>query len=1438
MDSATVRVGGNNINAAVASVEIPGVFCRWENMVVDRNNTCYINPGLTNGRVYASMDKVVCGAQSDPGGPIDRAIRAGCLAFDRLLNGFKEPVVEKVDITSRILSWIRIQGGYDNFDRVDKSNLGITTENGQLVFNTNNMVNNAQVEIDASGWYNFTTPIGANTVLYPHGRQYLWLKTNIKARKSLPQVFLHVSDHPIAEDGVSRLSVLYRFPNGLYISESSNEGRLEGSLVPGSDLILNNSLAGFRMVLCTGTATPQSSLKVVSDLTSPCEVSAAGPITAPLNVNVNLKVRVGASRPVIGSDLFFYYWIQEYYPEYLTPEFTTTITIENSIKVLNGVTISEAANVNIENGVPTVTENGYGDFKVTANFDDGNVDVNPTWYIVPTGTTIAGATIDASGRLNTPSVTKSETVVIGASYTYGSTTKSSVPKSITIKNSQKILVSLSIREEKDRKSIDENATSQFYAVARFDDNTTENVAANWSTNTSAVTVNPQGLVTSPSVTNSLPFKLTAVYSHLGVTLPANLDVTVNNNIRLLQKVAVTGQTSVDENTTQQYRAVATYDDGEADVTNSANWSVTTTNGAATAFARIGNVSGEVKGSLSVGKLVANLPLVVKANYTEGNTTSPPGELPITALMADDGSRFVYRASVNGQGLEANYNSYSPTLSKDGRFVVFSSLSTNLVSNDSNKAIDVFLYNRLDRSVKRVSVSNKGVEGNAVSDSPKISADGRVIVFESDASNLVPGDSNNKRDIFAYDRVTGQIERVSVGLLNSSADDSSHSAQVSGDGRYIAFVSAATNLVSGDDNGYEDVFVYDRENGQIELLSKRSSARLSNDRSWSPAISQDGSTVAFVTAATNLVDNDTNYLDDIYVIDRKSQTLKRLRPTAVEPNGASASPSLNGNGGLLVFSSVASNLVASDINGRRDVFVFDTRAEAIQRLSIGRDGVESNGDSHNPSINDSGKIITYSSDATNIVTGDNNRASDVFLVDRDTGLTERMSANNRGSETDGGSNTAILSADGRYVVFLSEATNLVAGDLNNRTDVFVRIRSEDLRKTDVWLETASRNVMPGSEFSVDVYTDFSDDPTIGGAVNIAFDNTLLSYQSFTLNPSLGADVALTRAPERVGLELSGLSYGEFNGIPGPAPIGTIRFKALMAGNAVIAVADNASPYGAHYSASNFKRQVARLNGVSILISADRDGDGVNDSVDLFPSDPKEWKDTDSDGFGDNSDAFVADRTEWRDSDKDGVGDNTDAFVNDPTRWSEDQKPHMFAYVHTFGNVEGLSTQADQVFNVHLDAANNVYQAGSFKGTVDFSGSLGIGIKTSGYYNNAYVAKTNADGTFAWAWATKGTYGAYANAVTTDSSGYTYVAGYFSSAMDFGGVSATASGWGSFVGKLDKKGNLVWIRQIDGSVGSVVGSERITSLANDDKGNVYLAGIYESSAVDFDPPPVSG
>ena len=437
-----------------------------------------------------------------------------------------------------------------------------------------------------------------------------------------------------------------------------------------------------------------------------------------------------------------------------------------------------------------------------------------------------------------------------------------------------------------------------------------------------------------------------------------------------------------------------------------------------------------------------------------------------------------RVSVATGGGQANSGSFDPSISADGRYVAFVSAATNLVSGDTNGAWDIFVHDRQTGQTTRVSVATGGGQANLDSLDPSISADGRYVAFVSAATNLVSGDTNNFQDIFVHDRQTGQTTRVSVASDGTQANGHSYAPSISADGRYVAFASLASNLVSGDTNGAWDVFVHDRQTGETTRVSVASDGTQAIGFFFgsSPSISADGRYVAFDSWATNLVSGDTNDKPDVFVHDRQTGQTTRVSVSSdgTQANNGAIYPSISADGRYVAFESNSTNLVSGDTNSVTDIFVHDRQTGQTTRVSVSSDGTQANGGpgwSGNPSsISADGRYVAFHSYADNLVSGDTNSATDIFVHDRQTGVTTRVSIASDGTQANGFSASPSISADGRYVAFMSGATNLVSGDTNNDWDVFVHGREGNIAPTVVSITRADPN--PTSAASVTFTVTFS------------------------------------------------------------------------------------------------------------------------------------------------------------------------------------------------------------------------------------------------------------------------------------------------------------------------------------------------------------------------------
>lgn len=399
-----------------------------------------------------------------------------------------------------------------------------------------------------------------------------------------------------------------------------------------------------------------------------------------------------------------------------------------------------------------------------------------------------------------------------------------------------------------------------------------------------------------------------------------------------------------------------------------------------------------------------------------------------------------RVSVATSGAQADSYSMPPAISADGRFVAFVSRATNLDAADLNHEADVWLRDLATGTTELVSVTPGGASGDRGSYQPALSSDGRYVAFTSFATNLVAGDHNGRNDVFVRDRRRGRTVRVSLDANGHEVREHCESPAISADGRYVSFHSQAANLVANDANGELDVFLKDLDTGAIERVSVGTGAIEGlGPAGATSAISADGRFVAFTSEAPNLVVGDTNGDEHVYLRDRQLATTVRI---SIATGGAradfdSALLSMSADGRFVLFVTQSSLLVAGDTNAALDVFVRDVMSGTTERVSVGGGGIESDGDSPTASISADGRYVAFASWSTTFGTPGLPGRAQIFLRDRRAATTTLVSLSSAGVAGNDDSGSPVMCADARRITFVSFASNLVPSDSNGFEDVFVR-----------------------------------------------------------------------------------------------------------------------------------------------------------------------------------------------------------------------------------------------------------------------------------------------------------------------------------------------------------------------------------------------------------------
>jgi len=469
------------------------------------------------------------------------------------------------------------------------------------------------------------------------------------------------------------------------------------------------------------------------------------------------------------------------------------------------------------------------------------------------------------------------------------------------------------------------------------------------------------------------------------------------------------------------------------------------------------------GTWSVGLLPACQTATLTLNCAVGGSTAGQaltsvasvGSLPPVSVtvvpIAPSGIGIEMLVSRTTSAVPGNASSRYPAMTPDGRYTAFLSWASDLVPYDTNFKADVFVYDRLLGAMARASVSLAGNEANGDSDAPAISADGQIVAFGSAASNLAlaPADTNGMQDLFVKNMANGAVTCVSVlpgGASGPGSLRTPFGVSLSANGLVCAYEFSGA-LLPADTNGLLDIYVYDFDNGSNELISVGLSGAVANGESRRPALSADGRYVTFDSQATNLVAGDSNSAIDVFVYDRTNHTTSRISVSSAgtEANADSVRPMISANGRFVVYDSAATNLTATDTFGKINTFLRDLTANTTTLISATPGGAAANADGQLASVSSDGRYLIFDSDADNMVANDGNFVRDVFYLDRTNVTIRRVSLTTAGTEANAASRAnyrPLISDNGRWAAFESDASNLTGSDNNGATDVFVRDMWDD------------------------------------------------------------------------------------------------------------------------------------------------------------------------------------------------------------------------------------------------------------------------------------------------------------------------------------------------------------------------------------------------------------
>lgn len=448
------------------------------------------------------------------------------------------------------------------------------------------------------------------------------------------------------------------------------------------------------------------------------------------------------------------------------------------------------------------------------------------------------------------------------------------------------------------------------------------------------------------------------------------------------------------------------------------------------------------------KIVFNTAVALVNNDTNGlaDVYATPNSLvpAVPVLLSKDSNGFIATAG-------ANYTSAYSDITPDGRYVVFATVFA-LDADDTNSNSDIYRHDIQTGETVLVSRTSTGAAATGDSYMASISDDGRYVAFESSAADMTAGDTNSVADIFLRD-MNGLATTTRISVQGNNVAESNGASgwpAISGNGQYLVFVSMASNLDPAitDTNNSSEIFLRDLAGGTTTCLSVAAGfSESGNGQSGvgaRPSISADGALVAFASDASNLLNagSDMNNATDIFVRDRQSNNTTRV--SVVTLTGAESTygefshmPVISDNGRYVTFRSAASNLAGGDTNNITDIFVHDRQASTTTRVSMDSNEIQGNGFSGGGSgVSADGRYVVFSSNATNLDAGDTAGYEDVFVRDLQNGNTARVSLNLAGQEVNGNSNYPKITADGSKIVFSSEAGDMLPWDGNTTEDLFM------------------------------------------------------------------------------------------------------------------------------------------------------------------------------------------------------------------------------------------------------------------------------------------------------------------------------------------------------------------------------------------------------------------
>jgi len=466
------------------------------------------------------------------------------------------------------------------------------------------------------------------------------------------------------------------------------------------------------------------------------------------------------------------------------------------------------------------------------------------------------------------------------------------------------------------------------------------------------------------------------------------------------------------------------------------------------------------------------------------TTIAPALLAaLAAAAAPARAQVTSLVSIAENGTQSDADVMPGDVSNDGRFVVFTTTSKKLVPGTTTSKQHVYLVDRATGAVELISVGNDGAEANQDALRPRISGDGRWVVFETLASNLDQDDTNGRLDCYLYDRDEEWLERVSLGANDGEGNGDSFRPVVSDDGDWILFSSFANNLITGDDNGTADVFIRDRQTGTTRLVSSALDGTVASDYSEAADLSADGRYALFQSAAKDMVAGSIAGWNKIMLRDLQLGVTEQasLQSDGLFPAGECRFARMSADARWITFASSVHTIVPGDSNQREDVFLRDRQLATTERVNIGPNGEQDDVGGSYARPSDDGRFILFESSATVFAPSDTNDNGDVFLRDRRRATTRHVSLSTDGKSSKLGCGEISISGDGHVLLFRAGGDELDPADHNGRLDAYVHDRGP------ADASVASYGSGHPGRYGVPTAT-LQDDPVIGGPVDLVVTNS--------------------------------------------------------------------------------------------------------------------------------------------------------------------------------------------------------------------------------------------------------------------------------------------------------------------------------------------------------------